>query len=764
MNRIIDLATQLQSNGVPGAALLLIVKITIVLLIVRLLVTALPRISAASKHLLITAGLCGVVVMPLLSVVTPAMSIVIERQPPPKEIGSRGVETQSAPTALGTAITIASVTGVVEQERLDRFSQTLDQLRRSWQGFLLLALAAVSALFIGQMFAGMIGVWLVTRRSTEIDDEVSREELDLAERRLGLWPTVRLLRSQRVSVPVIWGVFRPALLLPEESKTWSRERLRVVLLHELAHLKRFDGVTLIISRIAVALYWFQPLAWSLHERARGECERACDDLVLAGGTRPSDYAEHLLSIARALPQSDPFRSVTLAMTRRSQLEGRLLSILQPDVRRRAFTIRAIVAVAVLGLGVVVPFAALRVTAEPPNGFEARKEKPAKSTIDVTPETASKDKWVWEEDLENLEDAVDMFKGEHQDWYWHGMELHRAKRFDAAIAAFHKSIEEGHKVEASHYNIACGFARKDDPDRALEALRDAFDAGFTDFETLMSDEDLDRLREDPRFPELAAEFQKSFEQKQLDHAEQLQDHYEELSASASRDPHAWSHAGLQLLQLRRLDESIDALRKAVALSDSSVAMYNLACAYSLRGDMAASLEWLRRSIANGFDNPAKIESDPDLEPLRKDPRFEKIRRMAADFTLAPQSPGNWLGDLLNHSEWDASVDHHREVARVYPTEGRPWFNLGYAELQKRNATASIDAFQRAMKLGYLPPVTAYNIACAYSVAGRADEAFLWLEKARAAGFDLGHRLEKDSDLDGLRDDPRYERLLRETVDR
>ena len=121
--------------------------------------------------------------------------------------------------------------------------------------------------------------------------------------------------------------------LPAEALNWSRERLRVVFLHELAHLRRCDAITLLITRATTAMYWFHPLAWSLERIARRECEQACDDLVLATGTRASEYADHLLSIAKDLPRHDPFASVTLAMSRRSQLEGRLLSILQIDARR-----------------------------------------------------------------------------------------------------------------------------------------------------------------------------------------------------------------------------------------------------------------------------------------------------------------------------------------------------------------------------------------------------------------------------------------------
>src|SRR5438045_6314226 len=104
---------------------------------------------------------------------------------------------------------------------------------------------------------------------------------------------VRRLVSERIAVPMVWGVKRPALLLPASALQWSRERLRVVFAHELAHLRRGDAVTLLLTRVIAALYWFHPLAWSLDRAARRDCEQACDDLVLATGTRSEEHTSEL---------------------------------------------------------------------------------------------------------------------------------------------------------------------------------------------------------------------------------------------------------------------------------------------------------------------------------------------------------------------------------------------------------------------------------------------------------------------------------------
>ena len=123
-----------------------------------------------------------------------------------------------------------------------------------------------------------------------------------------------------------WGLANPVILLPADSTNWPIERLRAVLLHELAHVQRFDCLTQIIGQIARAVHWSNPLAWLAVRGLRREQEQACDDRVLQSGLPPTDYAAHLLAVA-----SQKHRlfapAVGLAMARTSRIERRLASIL-----------------------------------------------------------------------------------------------------------------------------------------------------------------------------------------------------------------------------------------------------------------------------------------------------------------------------------------------------------------------------------------------------------------------------------------------------
>ena len=95
-----------------------------------------------------------------------------------------------------------------------------------------------------------------------------------------------------------WGWLRPVVLLPEGARRWSAPRRQVVLLHELVHVRRADWLVRLMARLACSVYWFNPLVWWAVRRLDLEQELACDEEVVACGTRASDYACHLLGIAR----------------------------------------------------------------------------------------------------------------------------------------------------------------------------------------------------------------------------------------------------------------------------------------------------------------------------------------------------------------------------------------------------------------------------------------------------------------------------------
>lgn len=150
---------------------------------------------------------------------------------------------------------------------------------------------------------------------------------------LGITRDVRVFVDVTATIPMTWGFVRPVVILPRAATMWTDEQLRIVLMHELGHVRARDWLFNLVGRIACALYWFHPGVWWVVRELRADCELACDDRVIAAGVRRSDYAELLLSAATALR---PARSMgaALALSERRGLRARLIAVLDTrhDVR------------------------------------------------------------------------------------------------------------------------------------------------------------------------------------------------------------------------------------------------------------------------------------------------------------------------------------------------------------------------------------------------------------------------------------------------
>lgn len=776
MTTLFELAARLQAANAAEELLWMAVKATLILAIARLLLAAMPRASAAMKHVVATAALIAVAAMPIATLVLPALelSIPVTRDPllvesAPGETaratgnGQRATVGLSDNEPIATAISVAKATGIADRP-ITAIQRTAKVVRTTWKGMIVVSLGVVALLMLAHMILGMLGVWFVARDAEELTTDVALKELDFARGHLGLERDVRLLRSPRVAVPIVWGFFRPVLLLPVDVVTWPVERLRVVLLHELAHLKRWDGISLILTRATVSLFWFHPLAWSLERAGRSECERACDDLVLASGTKPSVYADHLLEIARTMPAFDPFRSVTLAMSRKTQLEGRLLSILQKDVARRVFSGRRVAIACALAVAVIVPVSALRLIARPSEEKNVKpviQEEPLKSDAavevtpedEVTPEIEAIGDFLLAK-LGKYDKRADRFMREPKnakERYERAYDLYHNERYDEAAVAFRLAADEGYRPETSYYNAACSYALTGDVERSLAELDRAIDAGWDDFDKIADDSDFDPIRSDVRFRTmLQSKLGDVATRRETEAVEKLKELKSEKVSKKNADD--WFDVGHDLLRLRKLDESIDAFQKAIDANEKiSAATYNIACAYSLKGDARNGMAWLDKAVENGFSDEDKFDHDPDIAFLRTQAGFARLKEKAEDLEMRGccEGPVAFLFD-----NWKDSVQHHREMVKKHPSSGRAWFNLGFTALQARDYATGRDAFQRALELNYRTGTSSYNMACAYALQNDRDAAFEWLQRAEKAGFDVADHARHDDDLDSLHRDSRW----------
>jgi beta-lactamase regulating signal transducer with metallopeptidase domain len=197
---------------------------------------------------------------------------------------------------------------------------------------LLLAVWGVGFLtLLARLGLGLGRAARLVRRAHPVDDRQWNVLVSLLSLKSGLARGVRVVSSSEANVPMAWGIFNLWLVLPEDFESWPAERRRVVVLHELAHLRRRDCLAQAVARLALALHWPNPLAWLATRRMTAEREQACDDAVLTAGVGGPSYAHHLVEIARGLSRPSRPARAAVAMARPSELENRVLAIL--DERR-----------------------------------------------------------------------------------------------------------------------------------------------------------------------------------------------------------------------------------------------------------------------------------------------------------------------------------------------------------------------------------------------------------------------------------------------
>jgi beta-lactamase regulating signal transducer with metallopeptidase domain len=304
----------------------------------------------------------GALTLPLLSAVLPAWGIW---RPGPELEVVEVIEEVLAP--LESTSTVAPSAADGQDDTLPTMAGpvTTPLSASGWRPSLGAGLVAVWLLvtlaLLSRLVVGLFWTWRLGRRGIALIDEEWIDALEEAADEMGLSPRgLRLCLSLDARVPTMVGILGPAVCLPPEASEWGWARRRMVLLHELAHIRHGDNVLNLLGQVLCALHWFNPLAWWVVRRLAAESEHAADDAVLAAGERPSDYAFELVRLARtqrtglaaASPMSEP-----------SWLKVRVAWIMDRGRRRRGMTSGQRLLFRALGVGLVALLSC--VTSAPP---------------------------------------------------------------------------------------------------------------------------------------------------------------------------------------------------------------------------------------------------------------------------------------------------------------------------------------------------------------------------------------------------------------
>ncbi len=321
----------------------------------------LARSAAATRRFVLVLTLGAAIVVPVAAALgprwrvdAPAALSVFGRE----SDGLASSDSASANEPAGAA-RIASQPATVSSS-LSRFDLT---------GALVLAWLLVAGAFLARTAASQLRARGIVRRATLVETPSWVEAAKYAAR------NVELRASSDVDSPAVTWLLRATIVVPHGALDWPVERCRLVLVHELAHVRRRDVLAQLLADVACAIHWCNPLVWVCARRLRVEREIAADDAVLAAGVRPSRYAEELVAVATSVATP----GAALAMAERSSLEARVASILTSRLARTPLATRGTLAVVAIGCALAAAAACTAPVAPAPQGAPGLAEAPRTGT-------------------------------------------------------------------------------------------------------------------------------------------------------------------------------------------------------------------------------------------------------------------------------------------------------------------------------------------------------------------------------------------------
>ena len=352
------------------------IKGTLVLITAAALYFALRHASAAARHFVWMLALGGLLALPVFSFSLPVWQIALLPPAPVESVSTAPDALEFIGTASKMAFSPAAPEPMsagndrtetsVESKAFDSGARQISAWTPApagWVRWAFVLWLAGALLIICRLLIGTASIWWIAHRASRITDAAWLNAAMNIRWQIGLTRRVRMLKTPRITMPVTCGLIRSAILLPADADDWTDERRQVVLAHELAHVRRWDCLTQLLAQAACSVYWFNPLVWLATRQLRIERERACDDQVIYLGTKASEYAGHLLEMARTFRTARCSSLAAVAIARRSELEGRLLAILDPGLKRRGLNRIAAISVGIVIICLVLTLATMRLSAK-----------------------------------------------------------------------------------------------------------------------------------------------------------------------------------------------------------------------------------------------------------------------------------------------------------------------------------------------------------------------------------------------------------------
>ena len=192
-----------------------------------------------------------------------------------------------------------------------------------------------------------------TKRTAYTQNRHLNSLLEEAMECAGLRGRVAIFQSRQVDVPVVFGVARPRIIIPARLyASVGEDKLKLIILHELCHIKRGDIAKNILWLIAKALHWFNPLVWIAYNMQINDIELACDDMVMAKAGKKDGfiYSQSLLDVIK-LSKGAEKEPVALSFCEsKNNIRKRVMNMINPQRKLKSAGFISLLTAAVLIIG------------------------------------------------------------------------------------------------------------------------------------------------------------------------------------------------------------------------------------------------------------------------------------------------------------------------------------------------------------------------------------------------------------------------------
>ncbi|QDT50103.1 Regulatory protein BlaR1 [Symmachiella dynata] len=237
--------------------------------------------------------------------------------------------TQSIPLAISEPM-------ILEEHLGDNAAAILSGWSGEWAVWIVAVWIGGALCMLARLTLALCAGWRLARGALPVTEPTLLTFARLQSQHIGLSVSPVLAWCDRVSVPVVVGIIRPMILLPPSLLTGLEPiQWEAILVHEFAHIRRWDSVLNALQRLIEACYFFHPAIWYVSRRVSAERENCCDDIVVRNGVNRVAYADALVSMAE-ICASQRIAATSLAATGGSQsdLKRRVLRLLNAESRQK----------------------------------------------------------------------------------------------------------------------------------------------------------------------------------------------------------------------------------------------------------------------------------------------------------------------------------------------------------------------------------------------------------------------------------------------